>query len=111
MLVRFFAALLCGPVLLVAAQAQGSLNLCTKAPRSYWMSWQEIETKLIEQGRRMVRLRIAEDRCLAVLSMDARGDYREMRMDPVDGRILESAAVPEPRSTGLVPWRAKQPGS
>ena len=96
--------------LIAAGLAQGGHSICTNSPRNHWISWREIESKLIDIGHRMVRLRIAADRCLAVLAMDSKGGYREMLMDPVSGRILHSEAVNEPRSNGILPWRTKGPG-
>lgn len=106
MVISGFAGLL----FMTPGHAQAGHSICTHSPRNHWISWREIESKLIDIGHRMVRLRIAADRCLAVLAMDSKGEYREMLMDPVSGRILHSEAVSEPRSTGILPWRTKGPG-
>ena len=78
-------------------------ELCTAAPRSGWISWMEVESRLRESGLRMVQLRISDHRCYEVVGLDSHGELHGYRMDPVTGKIIGPAAK-EDVVRGM-PWR------
>jgi Peptidase propeptide and YPEB domain len=76
---------------------------CSSLPRSAWISWLEIESMLRDRGFRLVELRITDQRCYAVVGLDARGDRYSFQMHPVTGEVMSKSAQGEARPG--VPWR------
>ena len=79
---------------------------CETLPRADWMSWQEVEARLKENGMRLVRLRMGDDRCYSVVALDGHGEYRTLLMHPVNGRMTQvGTGDPTPKDRWRMPWR------
>ncbi|KAF0231453.1 MAG: hypothetical protein FD175_754 [Beijerinckiaceae bacterium] len=61
---------------------------CASVPRLNWLSAEEVEMRLREQGLSLVRLRLADDKCYAVLVRDASGQTRDLILHPVTAEIV-----------------------
>lgn len=103
----FFARCLYGLALLILlaplALRAAVLEPCSALPRSAWISWLEIEAMLRDKGMRLIELRITEQRCYAVVGLDAKGDRYSFQMHPVTGAMISRTPGEEPRPG--VPWR------
>lgn len=86
---RLMPALLGSSVLLAASTARSEYNpFCASAPRAHWLSHEEIKERLKESGFRLVRLRMADDRCYAVLVKDDRGRSHDFIIHPVTAEFV-----------------------
>ena len=61
---------------------------CHSVPRALWLSQPEIEVRLREQGFRMVRMRLGEDRCYELRVLDPAGRFRDMILHPVTAEVM-----------------------
>lgn len=61
---------------------------CASVPRLNWLSAEEVELRLKEQGLSLVRLRLADDKCYAVQVRDASGQTRDLIVHPVTAEIM-----------------------
>jgi|GEM_PF-2872679 len=80
------AHMFCAVFMLASAYATD--RFCPSLPGSSWMSWVEVESRLKDQGLRMVRLRISEDRCYDVMVIDGHGQNHTLLINPVTAKII-----------------------
>lgn len=77
----------CLPAL--AAEASPRQNpYCASVPRLEWLSTTEVQSSLEERGYRLIRLRMADDKCYGVLVRDGKGALRDLVMHPVTAEII-----------------------
>lgn len=80
----FFSLL---PLTLREASA-GSAPFCHSLPRLYWLSSEEVDSRVRELGFRLVRIRMADDRCYAVQARHIDGRVLDLIMHPVSAQII-----------------------
>jgi Peptidase propeptide and YPEB domain len=68
-----------------------SRPFCSYQPRSFWLSALEVELYLKQLGLKMLRLRIDDDRCYAVVARDSLGQFRDVIMNPVTAEVVRLA--------------------
>lgn len=80
-----FCSLLAFPLREASAS---SVPFCHSLPRLYWLSSEEIDSRVRELGFRLVRIRMADDRCYAVRARHADGRMLDLIMHPVSAQII-----------------------
>jgi hypothetical protein len=78
----------------VKAQAwSGAGNpFCNSLPRLNWLSAPEIEDALRAKGLRLLRLRMADDKCYAVRVEDPNGRKFDIILHPVTAEFFRTSA-------------------
>lgn len=81
---------LCQP----AGAAEAALRqnpFCASVPRLEWLSTMEVQSHLEGRGYRLVRLRMADDKCYGALVRDGDGALRDLVMHPVTAEIIRDS--------------------
>ena len=72
-----------------AAEAAPRQNpFCASVPRLEWLSAMEIQSHLEGRGYRLIRLRMADDKCYGALVRDGDGALRDLVLHPVTAEII-----------------------
>lgn len=72
-----------------AAEAASRQNpFCASVPRLEWLSTVEVQSHLEGRGYRLVRLRMADDKCYGALVRDGDGALRDLVLHPVTAEII-----------------------
>lgn len=61
---------------------------CASVPRLEWLSVMEVQSHLEGRGYRLVRLRMADDKCYGALVRAGDGTLRDLVMHPVTAEII-----------------------
>jgi hypothetical protein len=71
------------------AESSADANpFCASVPRQGWISAEEVSMRLMEIGFRLVRLRMADDKCYAIVARDVDGKIHDLVMHPVTSEIM-----------------------
>lgn len=80
------------PPVLAQPSREISFNpFCAAVPRTAWLSQTEVKLRLSELGFTLVQLRMADDRCYAVVVKDNSGRSHDLIIHPVTAEIVKAA--------------------
>lgn len=78
---------------------------CTDAPRTSWLSTNDVTTKLAQQGLRVQKIEV-DDGCYEVHATRSNGDQIELKLHPINATVIEQdiryAQPAAPTSAGPV---------
>lgn len=61
---------------------------CAAAPRQQWVSAEEVGQRLRKAGYKLIRLRMADDKCYGAVARDAEGRIHDLVVHPVTVEIM-----------------------
>jgi len=61
---------------------------CVAVPRADWLSAAELQTRLLDQGYKLVRMRLGDDKCYIVMVKDGNGQTRDLVIHPVTAEVV-----------------------
>jgi hypothetical protein len=84
-------AILALALVTVAAPAAFAGNLgrpCTAAPRSQWLSLDELKAKAEAMGFKVQKAKLNKESCAEIYALDKSGGRTELFLDPTSGQIV-----------------------